>query len=498
MRLWRRKGRGGADPEKSAASGNSDEAIALLGRRMERASTLARQRRRGVVAAVTFPVDAGIDPITHVESARRGSDPWSCVVQPARGRLSMASLGSAAEIRADGPGRFDSVAARCAELLEAAIIDDPFEDTSAPPGSGPLWIGGFAFLDEDSGSNTWADFPSMRLVLPSFSLVAGGGEERQARLTVSVLVEPESEPFDELRRIEGDLAQLRLDEDLVAPSTAAGGDPARVNSVHPEEHFERAVERATMDIAEGAYEKIVLARQVELLREQPIDPFNVLRGLTEAFPDCTTFGLGRGETTLLGSTPELLVRREGRRASTMALAGSTRRDSDPEVDSRLGTELMESAKNRSEHEIVVRRIERVLGRNAAWVSAPRQPELVKVKNIQHLATPIRAQLTEPRPVIELAGTLHPTPAVGGEPWDAVEARIGELEAFDRGWYAGGVGWMDSLEDGEFHVVLRTALVRGRGARLFAGCGIVGGSDPATELAETETKLQALLPILRTC
>ena len=123
---------------------------------------------------------------------------------------------------------------------------------------------------------------------------------------------------------------------------------------------------------------------------------------------------------------------------------------------------------------------------------------MKVKNIQHLATPIRAQLTEPRPVIELAGLLHPTPAVGGEPWPAAGESIRSLEGFDRGWYTGGVGWMDQLEDGEFHVALRSALVQGDHAHLFAGAGIVGDSDPAAELAETETKLEALLPVLSRC
>jgi isochorismate synthase EntC len=179
----------------------------------------------------------------------------------------------------------------------------------------------------------------------------------------------------------------------------------------------------------------------------------------------------------------------------MALAGSMRRGADPETDAHLGAQLMMSDKNRGEHAIVVERIERTLGRYSAWIAAGESPELVKFKNIQHLATPIRAQLTEPRPVIELAGHLHPTPAVGGEPWGEVRDRIKALEGFDRGWYTGGVGWTDLFEDGEFHVALRSALIEGPQARLFAGCGIVGDSDPAAELAETETKLQALLPVL---
>ncbi|MGZ5420091.1 MAG: chorismate-binding protein, partial [Solirubrobacterales bacterium] len=124
-----------------------------------------------------------------------------------------------------------------------------------------------------------------------------------------------------------------------------------------------------------------------------------------------------------------------------------------------------------------------------------EPGVIKVANIQHLATPIRAQLAEPRSAVELAGLLHPTPAVGGEPGEAALAAIDELEDMDRGWYAGPVGWMDAAEDGEFCVALRSALLRDRTAHLYAGAGIVADSDPAAELAETELKLEALLPIL---
>jgi salicylate biosynthesis isochorismate synthase/menaquinone-specific isochorismate synthase len=130
-----------------------------------------------------------------------------------------------------------------------------------------------------------------------------------------------------------------------------------------------------------------------------------------------------------------------------------------------------------------------------WVEAAPEPDLVKVANIQHLATPIHAQLSEPRSTVELAGLLHPTPAVGGEPREAALAAMAELEGLDRGWYAGPVGWMDAAEDGEFCVAIRSALLRDRTAHVFAGNGIVADSDPAAELAETEVKLDALLPLL---
>ncbi|MDX6637677.1 MAG: menaquinone-specific isochorismate synthase, partial [Solirubrobacterales bacterium] len=181
--------------------------------------------------------------------------------------------------------------------------------------------------------------------------------------------------------------------------------------------------------------------------------------------------------------------------ATVALAGSTRRSADPAVDDHLGERLLRSAKDRSEHDIVARRIERSLRPHAVWVEAAKEPVLVQVANIQHLATPVRAQLAEPRSAFDLAGLLHPTPAVGGEPRKPALEAIAELERMDRGWYAAPVGWMDAAEDGELCVALRSALLRDRTAHLYAGAGIVADSDPASELAETELKLDALLPLL---
>jgi salicylate biosynthesis isochorismate synthase/menaquinone-specific isochorismate synthase len=156
---------------------------------------------------------------------------------------------------------------------------------------------------------------------------------------------------------------------------------------------------------------------------------------------------------------------------------------------------MQSPKDREEQAIVTRRIMRTLDPVSVWVTAADEPVLVKVMNVQHLATPIRAQLAEPLPAVEVAGLLHPTPAVGGEPRDQALPLIPALEGLDRGWYAGPVGWMDLFEDGEFCVALRCALLRGDVAHLYAGEGIVLDSDPAQELEANEAKLQALLPLL---
>lgn len=492
MAFWGRSRRASgpsASPELS--QGFDAAAYARLAERAEEALRLARARGRGVIASVTVALPGGIDPLAHIEAAREGDERWSGFAQPARGDFSMATLGTAAVVSAAGARRFEDLAAGCGHVLEAAMIDDLFDDPDAPSGSGVVWIGGFAFLDDRPTADVWRESLAAELVLPRASIV----RRDSARLTLSVQMMPDSTVAAEMAGVESLVDRLRLDEDLGPQAFVAGSGEATVSSVAPPEHFERAVAEASKEIQEGVYEKIVLAREVNLRRDAAIDPFNAVRGLKESFPECTTFAIGRAESCFVGASPELLIRREGRRASTMALAGSMRRGADPETDAHLGAQLMMSDKNREEHAIVVQRIERTLGRYSAWIAAGESPELVKFKNIQHLATPIRAQLTEPRPVIELAGFLHPTPAVGGEPWEYVRNRIKALEGFDRGWYAGGVGWTDLFEDGEFHVALRSALIEGPQARLFAGCGIVGDSDPGVELAETETKLQALLPVL---
>jgi salicylate biosynthesis isochorismate synthase/menaquinone-specific isochorismate synthase len=260
------------------------------------------------------------------------------------------------------------------------------------------------------------------------------------------------------------------------------------------EHYEGAVARAVELIAAGRMQKIVLAREVEVRAPREHDVaavFSVLRG---AFGGCCVYAVGRREATFLGATPELLIRCEGLRASTLALAGSTGRSADPAVDQHLGERLLRSAKNRREHAIVTERIERALRQHALWVTSSPEPQVIRIANIQHLATPIRAQLASPIGAIRLAGVLHPTPAVGAEP-DAALPLIPALEGIDRGWYAGPIGWCDANGDGEFAVALRCALVEGRLARCYAGVGVVGDSDPADELAETEVKLGALLSAL---
>jgi isochorismate synthase len=393
-------------------------------------------------------------------------------------------------LEASGAARFAAVASRARELGRSAFTDDPAEDPHRPPACGPVFVGGFAFAHDGGSSPEWSGLPPACLVLPQVALARQGSE---ARMTLTAVVHAD----DDVDAVAASLAGRARE---LAPSGMPLLDPdpverTRVASAAPPSHYEQAVARAVERIRAGELEKIVLAREVRAHAAADHDPAAVVGALRELFPACYCWCVGTPEAAFVGASPELLVRRDGQRAQTVALAGTTRRSADPAVDDHLGEQLLGSSKDREEHTIVARRIERTLEPVSLWVAAADDPVIVKVHNVQHLATPIRAQLSDPIPAVELAGLLLPTPAVGGEPREAALPLIPALEGLDRGWYAGAVGWTDLAEDGEFCVALRCALLRGRVAHLYAGCGIVRDSVPADELAETEVKLQALLPLV---
>jgi isochorismate synthase len=457
----------------------SDALLGGLGQSLARAAA----RRHRTVVSVTSPVE-GIDPCAAVFASRLASDRWFCWEQPDR-EFALAGLGVALEVTSRGPDRFRDVAREC--LGAEAIYDEP---PGLPAGAGAVWLGGFAF-DPDGGSSApWSSLDPASLVLPEMSICRSGG---QTFLTVNTVVHPGDDLEAKARALEVRLAGLRSDPlPLLDPHPTSR---VEISSVRPPDEFERAVAAATGRIGEGKMSKVVLAREVLVRAGAAHDPAALFGAIREQFSSCFCFCCGTPEAAFIGASPELLLRRSGASLSTVALAGSTRRSSDPAVDDHLGEQLLRSNKDRREHDIVAERIARKLRPHAVWVQAAPEPEIVKVANIQHLATPIVAQLAEPRSAVELAGMMHPTPAVGGEPWPEAAAAIAELEQMDRGWYAGPVGWMDATEDGEFCVALRSALLRDREARLYTGVGLVAGSDPAAELAETEIKLGALLPLV---
>ncbi len=211
--------------------------------------------------------------------------------------------------------------------------------------------------------------------------------------------------------------------------------------------------------------------------------------------ESTIFAITRHGRTFLGATPERLVRVEGRTFRTIALAGSIGRGADPAEDERLAAELLASAKDREEHEVVVEMLRRTLAPLAEELEVAAEPAVVTLRHVQHLATEVRGRLRQQAGILSLVERLHPTPAVGGAPRELALELIAAEERLDRGWYAGPLGWLDRHDDGEFVVAIRSGVVEDDRVSLFAGCGIVADSDPDREWAESEMKLEALASAL---
>ncbi len=461
------------------------DAELLLAGLEEALARAADSGHRRLVSA-TVEVEPDANPSAIAAGSRLATDRWFCWEQPDRG-FGIAGVGTAMELVGRGEDRFRDLAEGCALAMRDRIAAEP---EGLPAGAGPAWMAGFAFSPGGGSESTWASLPPALAVLPEVAIARSGG---RSHLTASIVVEPATDSGERLERIRGRLASLKA-----AALTPADPLPTAVTAItgrHPPERYERIVAAAVERIESGVVEKVVLARELTVEAPAAHDPAAMLGALRGLFPSCFCFCFGTPEAAFLGASPELLIRRSGPVAATVALAGTTPRSADPAVDDHLGEAMLRSPKVRDEHGIVVRRIERSLRPHAVWVHGEPEPFVIKVGNLQHLATPIRAQLAEARSAIELAGALHPTPAIGGEPREPALALIAELEGVDRGWYTGPIGWMDAAEDGEFCVGLRSALLRDREAHLFAGCGIVADSDPAAELQESELKFEVLLPLL---
>ena len=349
--------------------------------RLHVAEALRRARRSGeCLLAVNVDLGPNADPTAIAVASRQSGEDWFCFEHPDHERFALATLGCAAALDERGPRRFIRVARRWRALVADAVSDE----------DGAVAVGGFAFAPEGGSTPHWAGFQPASLHVPEVALARRG---ERVTLTLAAVAAPDDDADDLVARLEA-----RAETLATAPLPLLDPDPAgrfRVASAMPPEHYESAVVRAVERIRAGELDKIVLAREVQVHAPRAYDAGAVIGVLREAFPSCFTFCAGRGDSAFLAATPELLVRREGMRAGTLALAGSTRRSADPAVDDHLGEQLMRSDKDREEQAIVTRRIVRALRPLSVWVTAADEPVLARMANIQHLATPIRAQLAAP-------------------------------------------------------------------------------------------------------
>jgi menaquinone-specific isochorismate synthase len=366
--------------------------------------------------------------------------------------------GEAARLSRPGVAQSGPALAVSVDRLLAAMT---VRDDVGLPGCGPVAIVSLTFDPESSGSVA---------VVPKVVLGRRGG-----RSWLTLVTPPGAVEVPALRR---------------RPTSAARSVPARLAAAVPsEEDWRRAVVEAVRVLESGGLDKVVLARALDVEADAPIDVRSVAARLAERFPSCFTYVCDG----LVGASPELLVRRLGRQAESLVLAGTMRRGTTPEEDAAIERGLASSAKNRHEHRLAARSVTEALAPIAMDVEVDPEPHLLRLPNVFHLATHVQAWLPTPAPTaLDLAVALHPTAAVGGTPTAAALEHIRRLEAAPRDRYAGPVGWVDANGDGELALALRCAQVSGSRARLWAGNGIVAESDPDEEVAETNAKLDAAL------
>jgi menaquinone-specific isochorismate synthase len=369
-----------------------------------------------------------------------------------------------------GPERFERAAVEVAALLGRIPYEGPLRPGT--PAMGPIAVGALPFEEGSPGE----------LIVPA--LVVGRGPDGRGWVTK---VGSSSSPA------------FRLSAPLLSPPEGfrakkqrrpLNGAPVLDRKEHPSrEEWTQAVRRALSAIHAGELEKVVLAREVTLEAPAPFDRRQVLERLRRSHPSCFTYAAG----SFVGSSPELLVGRRGDEVFSRPMAGTVARGATPTEDDRLAGALQRSPKEAEEHALLVEAVLDALTPVCVGPPTAAPAEVVRLATVSHLATLVAGRLRPPAPcALALAGLLHPTPAVGGIPRHRALRTIAELEGFHRGVYAGPVGWVDAAGDGEWAVALRGAELDGSRARLVAGAGIVAGSDPAAEWAETEAKLQTML------
>jgi menaquinone-specific isochorismate synthase len=469
-------------PINPAANANPDALRAFL----DQAREAAVRAGRAKLVSISLAVDA-LDPLAVLESIFEPGEPHFYTERPYIGSA-IAGAETAVAFEAHGPDRFEAVQRWIDDTLEHTIA---VGDVNAPFG-GPHFFTSFAFNDDVEAGEP---FPAARVFVPRWQ-VARAGVITTAVANLAVAPDADLAALTErVWRAHAKFVNFEYGEK--SPAVTPGAVVPVFRSTEAGD-YRGAVAQAVVRIGAGEFEKIVLARAQDLTADQPLHPLRVLNGLRQRFPECYAFSManGRGQS-FIGASPERLVRVSKGVLETEALAGSIRRGAGASEDAALATTLLRSEKDRREHEHVVAAISGRLAQLSLKPEFEAQPGLRRLANVQHLHTPVRAALPENVRLLAALAALHPTPAVGGAPLAAAMAGIRGLEGFPRGLYAGALGWVNARGGGEFFVGLRSALVDGATARVYAGAGIVAGSMPEKEFAETELKFKAMLEALRT-
>ncbi len=422
-----------------------------------------------------------IDPIRFYENGKEWYKGERFYFQDRDGETTLSGLGSVRIIQSSNEKRFEEVEIEWDKLIKQASIHNPYNVY----GTGPVAFGGFSFDPASKHGEEWSRFAPSFFYVPELMLTAYGTD---TYLTVNMVCEDANSAllFD---RIEERKAAILSEVKQPAEKEAVLMELRAGNTIAWKQSVQTAIAKIQSD---EELKKVVLARKVTAAFDGTISSDRVLRRLAEGQPDSFIFSIEAMDSCFLGASPERLVKKRGQTLLTTCLAGSTARGATEEEDEYLADVLLHDEKNRLEHDYVVQMIRQEMQSMCEKVIVPQTPVVMKVRDIQHLYTPVTGRTNEHLSILRFVERFHPTPALGGLPAGKAMQAIRDLETMDRGFYAAPVGWMDYRKNGEFAVAIRSGLIVQNEAFLYAGCGVVPDSTPEKELEETNMKLRPML------
>lgn len=401
------------------------------------------------------------------------------------GEQVIVGIGVAKQIQSDqATRRFDRIEEEWKQLVKDAVTCGE----QIKPGTGPTIFGGFAFDPLKKKTGLWSKFSESLFHIPKYMLSFIDGE---FYFTTNVFCtqQDNGELFDKVYIDRQDLlGAVTQKQKFTYPSIE------KMEEIKAEE-WKKSVTSLVDSFADSNLKKVVVARELRLQFEKAVQVEKVLTHLLEEQKESFIFAFEVNGDCFIGASPERLVKKEETRVFTTCLAGSIARGSTLEEDQSLGQNLLEDQKNLVEHQYVVEMIKEAMEETCEEVTLPEEPQLMKTKYIQHLYTPVIGQSREGTSLLDIVNRLHPTPALGGVPKEQAVTKIREIEELDRGFYASPIGWQDSQGNGEFAVAIRSALIQGKEASLFAGCGVVADSEAESEYIETNIKFRPMLTAL---
>lgn len=394
---------------------------------------------------------------------------------------SIVGIGQAWEIIADA-SRFTVTQKKWKTLLEEAVIHDPYQEE----GTGIVALGGMSFDPACKRAKLWKNFQPSQFTIPEFTVIKN---KQRCYLTMAVVVKPS----DQLENL---IDKWNTFKDLLhVPVQFPKATSVRYKEEMEIDKWLASVQKAIEEIKQERAQKIVLARELRVKLNKRAEVSIILKKLLESQTNSYIFAFEKEEDCFIGATPERLVKLNGSDLLSTCLAGTAPRGKTIKEDNKISEALLQDEKNREEHEYVVQMIKSSMQAYCTDIHIPKEPVVYPLKNLHHLYTPVQAKLKKGFSIFDIIKRLHPTPALGGVPRERSLTFIREHEQMDRGWYGAPIGWLDSNENGEFAVAIRSGLIQKDEASLFAGCGVMKDSKLESEYEETKVKLLPMLTVL---